>query len=125
ARGLVQRQSRPGPLPRFARSVQPVVETALPSAEAAAPGRAGAPRTPGAREVTVGVGGNFVSEVYKAASPAVVHITNHSTQRDFFFQPVQQESTASGVIVNASGYILTNYHVIENANDLSVVLHDG
>jgi S1-C subfamily serine protease len=77
---------------------------------------------------TVGVGGNFVTQVYKQANAAVVHITNHSVQQGggfFFGGPVESESTGSGVIVDQNGFILTNSHVVQGAKDLQVVLHDG
>jgi S1-C subfamily serine protease len=78
--------------------------------------------------VTTGVGGNFVSEVYKAVSPTVVHITNKSTQVAFGFwgpQQYESEATGSGVIVEDSGYILTNHHVIAGAEEIIVILNDG
>jgi len=78
---------------------------------------------------TVGVGGNFVKEVYKAVSPAVVHITNKSVYErfDFFYghQEYESASTGSGVIVEEKGYILTNYHVIADAQEIIVILADG
>jgi len=78
---------------------------------------------------SVGVGGSFVTDVYKADSPAVVHITNKAVieRFDFFFgrQQYETEATGSGVIVEKSGYILTNHHVAANANEIIVVLNDG
>jgi serine protease Do len=44
---------------------------------------------------------------------------------NFFMPPSEQESTGSGVIVDAQGFILTNSHVIEGAQQLFVVLSDG
>lgn len=79
----------------------------------------------GGQPVSVGVGGNFVTLVYKKASPAVVHITNRQLAQHFFFGPQEQQSTGSGVIVDASGIILTNYHVIAGAQQINVVLNDG
>src|SRR5512145_2622701 len=54
----------------------------------------------------VGVGDDFVTQVYKKVSPAVVHITNRFQQYDLFFGPYEDEATGSGVIVNPQGYIL-------------------
>jgi S1-C subfamily serine protease len=114
--GLNGRRAQADPLvPRT-----PVITSALPAEEAEA-ANATLP------ERTVGVGGNFVTQVYKQANDAVVHITNRSIQQSGFpfFGPVQSESTGSGVIVDANGYILTNSHVVLGAKDLQVVLHDG
>jgi S1-C subfamily serine protease len=78
---------------------------------------------------TGGVGGSFVTDVYKKYSPAVVHITNKAVieRFDIFFgrQQYETEATGSGVIVEKSGYILTNHHVAANANEIIVVLNDG
>ncbi len=46
----------------------------------------------------------------------------------FFFgeqQPQQQSGLGSGVIVSPNGYILTNNHVVEGADDIEVTLNDG
>jgi putative serine protease PepD len=106
-----------------------VVQAQFPSAAAPLDANAGAPP---AGKSTVGVGGSFVTDVYKQVSPAVVHITTRSVQHDFFMRSYTSESTGSGVIVDPKGYILTNFHVVENsgdpsqtARDLKVVLHDG
>jgi serine protease DegS len=40
-------------------------------------------------------------------------------------QPEQENSLGSGVIVSAQGYILTNNHVVEGADEIEVALHDG
>lgn len=40
-------------------------------------------------------------------------------------EPQQQSSLGSGVIVSAEGYILTNHHVVEAADEIEVALSDG
>ncbi|RLC99927.1 MAG: 2-alkenal reductase [Chloroflexi bacterium] len=66
-----------------------------------------------------------VEAVYDLVGPAVVNITNVSYAYDFFFRPVPQEGTGSGFIYDTEGHIVTNYHVVENAEELSVTLADG
>jgi S1-C subfamily serine protease len=63
--------------------------------------------------------------VYENVSPAVVNITNRGYVYDFFMQPVPQEGSGSGFIYDTEGHIVTNYHVIENAEELSVTLANG
>ena len=79
-------------------------------------------------------------DVAKKQSPAIVSIISEKIQKDnnmFFFNPFfedfgdqfQQErksqSLGSGVIINADkGYIVTNNHVIENAEEIKVILYD-
>ncbi len=87
---------------------------------------------------------SYAPAVEKAA-PAVVNIYTRKVVQDqrppfaiddpllqrFFGdqipqQPQHQEnSLGSGVIVNAQGYILTNNHVIQGADEIEVALHDG
>ncbi|MEI6768957.1 MAG: trypsin-like peptidase domain-containing protein, partial [Betaproteobacteria bacterium] len=79
-----------------------------------------------------------LSQAAKKASPAVVSINtskvpekgmnkNDPWQR-FFFGEREEAPTAglgSGVIVSPEGYILTNYHVVEEADEIEVSLNDG
>src|SRR3979409_1515200 len=65
-------------------------------------------------------------EVYKAASPGVVYIQSTTMVRDFFgmfSQPV--EGAGSGSVIDEQGDILTNYHVIANAEKLTVSFGSG
>lgn len=62
----------------------------------------------------------------QAVLPAVVGITNKAYARDFFNRKVLvEQGTGSGVIFDTNGYIATNNHVIENAQELVVSLSDG
>ncbi len=44
---------------------------------------------------------------------------------DLFNQAYTQEAAGSGVIIDGSGYIVTNNHVVEGAQDIQIELHDG
>lgn len=61
-------------------------------------------------------------EIYRALSPGVVNVHSTSYARDFFGFVDAQEGSGSGSVIDADGDILTNYHVIENAQKLSVSL---
>lgn len=84
------------------------------------------------------------SEAAKKVMPAVVNVFTtteiktpvHPFMNDprfrFFFGdqfgedvPQQSSSLGSGVIVSSSGYILTNHHVVESADEIEVALSDG
>jgi S1-C subfamily serine protease len=66
-----------------------------------------------------------VVAVYDQAGPAVVNITSRAIAYDFFMQPVPQEGTGSGFLYDAEGHVVTNYHVVENAESVSVALATG
>ena len=65
-----------------------------------------------------------VIAVYEAVSPAVVNITNRSYVY-MFRQAVPQEGTGSGFVYDAERHIVTNYHVVEDAEELLVTLASG
>jgi S1-C subfamily serine protease len=54
--------------------------------------------------------------VYKRVLPSVVNITSTALVFDFFYGPVPQQGQGSGFILDKSGHILTNFHVVANAN---------
>jgi len=62
--------------------------------------------------------------VYKKALPSVVNITSTEVKYDFFYGPVPQQGQGSGFILNKDGLILTNNHVIGNAQRVEVMLYD-
>ena len=87
--------------------------------------------------------GSFHDAVQRA-TPSVVNIStskeirsprhpllNDPTFRRFFGDQLQEGDTqrasslGSGVIVSAAGYVLTNHHVVEGADEIEVALHDG
>ena len=51
--------------------------------------------------------------------------TNRGYAYDFFMRPVPQEGSGSGFLIDKEGHIVTNYHVIEGADELLVNLADG
>ncbi len=65
-------------------------------------------------------------DVFKKASPSVVHITSLGVQRDMFSANVQQvpRGTGTGFVWDNAGHIVTNFHVIQGANGARVTLAD-
>ncbi|HZI86977.1 MAG TPA: trypsin-like peptidase domain-containing protein [Pyrinomonadaceae bacterium] len=59
-------------------------------------------------------------EIYRTLSPGVVNIHSTSYARDFFGFVEPQEGSGSGSILDQEGHILTNNHVVERAEKLSV-----
>jgi S1-C subfamily serine protease len=66
-----------------------------------------------------------VIAVYEAVSSAVVNITNRSYVYSRFMQAVPQEGTGSGFVYDPEGHIVTNYHVVEDAEEILVTLANG
>jgi S1-C subfamily serine protease len=66
-----------------------------------------------------------VINIYETVSPAVVNITSRGYAYDLFMRPVPQEGSGSGFVFDTEGHIITNYHVIENAEELLVTLANG
>jgi len=66
-----------------------------------------------------------LSSLYEAAVPSIVGISNEYTTYNYFGQASTASSTGTGFIISADGEILTNYHVIENAEILTVTMYDG
>ncbi|MBN1661647.1 MAG: trypsin-like peptidase domain-containing protein [Anaerolineae bacterium] len=112
----------PPPLTRVA----PDTPVPLPSATA----RAAGPEPPAAAEGSAGgVQGAIALEeeiiaVHETVGRGVVNITNRSYGYDFYFRPVPQEGSGSGIVLDEEGHIITNYHVIEGAEELFVTLFD-
>jgi S1-C subfamily serine protease len=62
--------------------------------------------------------------VYKKALPSVVNITSKSMTFNFFYGQVPQEGQGSGFILDKAGHVLTNFHVIADANRIEVMTSD-
>jgi len=63
-------------------------------------------------------------EVYERNIPSVVNITSKAVTFDFFYGLVPQEGQGSGFIIDKEGHVLTNYHVIADARQVTVTMHN-
>jgi len=67
----------------------------------------------------------------KLVTPAVVHIRTNYGKGDFSLNPLDSyfnppaHSSGSGVIISDDGYIVTNYHVIEEATGIEIVMNNN
>lgn len=65
-------------------------------------------------------------DVYERLNSGVVNVTTEVVSINWFLEPVPREGgSGSGSIIDERGYVLTNYHVIENAFKVFVSLADG
>jgi S1-C subfamily serine protease len=63
-------------------------------------------------------------DIYRSAREATVNITSQVYRQNWFFQVYPEKGTGSGFLINADGEILTNYHVVKGAAQLTVKLTD-
>jgi S1-C subfamily serine protease len=82
-------------------------------------------------EITEAAGGEGLDSeeqnnigVYRKNIGSVVNITSRVMTYDFFYGLVPQEGQGSGFVIDKEGHILTNYHVIEDARQVEVTLHN-
>jgi serine protease Do len=64
-------------------------------------------------------------ELVAEIAPAVVSIVTESVSYNWFWQAVPQTGAGSGIIISPEGYIVTNNHVVEGANKVTVTLSSG
>src|SRR6266852_4971474 len=62
--------------------------------------------------------------VYQKNVRSVVNVTTKVVAYDFFYGAVPQEGQGSGFILDSAGHVLTNFHVIDNARQVEVTLHN-
>ena len=97
--------------------------------------RSGTLRTvnsPGGKvEITEAAGGEPLEQeeqnnisVYHKNIGSVVNVTSKAVAFDFFYGLVPQEGQGSGFIIDRDGHVLTNYHVIADARQVEVTLHN-
>ena len=62
--------------------------------------------------------------IYESRSRGVVNITSTTLEYTWFLEVVPRQGVGSGVVIDKKGHIVTNYHVIRDAERLEVTLYD-
>ncbi len=93
----------------------PLLATALAPQSARAQGSAAAVDAQG-----LDIAERRVIAVYHDVAPSVVNITTQVLQPTFFYGVVPEQGAGSGFVIDDSGHILTNYHVIQDAQRINV-----
>lgn len=75
----------------------------------------------------IAAGGTVVdfSAVYERVAPSVVRVVRTARGINPWLGIVEEESSGSGVVIDEQGHVVTNFHVVEGASQLLVVLDDG
>jgi serine protease Do len=66
-----------------------------------------------------------IPDIVKKITPSVVAVHTEVTAYDIFLQPIPSQGVGTGIIIDSNGYIVTNNHVIENAQSVQVITNDG
>jgi serine protease Do len=66
-----------------------------------------------------------IADVVALVKPSVVAITTEVISYDFFNRPFTQEGAGSGWIIDEDGIVVTNNHVVEGAQNITVATDDG
>jgi serine protease DegQ len=111
------------------RAAAPQVQAVVPVQTASAPAAAAAPR-PASYHDAVGRAAPAVVNIFTSKEAPRNPLLSDPTFRRFFGDQFGDEaqrasSLGSGVIVSSAGYILTNHHVVEAADEIEVALPDG
>ena len=119
-------QAQPAPQSSAPAGQSGTPGTAAPGAGVSAGGTAGRSEVAGVQ--TAPSGANSAAAVYRSAGAAVVNITSLAVVRTQFggasSQQAQPQGTGSGFMLDAQGHIVTNNHVVQDADQLAVTFQN-
>lgn len=68
---------------------------------------------------------DLVSDIYDEVNPSVVHIISRTETYSRFYGVSAQEGTGTGFVYDDAGHIVTNFHVIDGATEIDIILDGG
>lgn len=77
------------------------------------------------RQALVLTESEVIAEVAESVSPSVVSIKARTTKTSAFFGALTAESAGTGIILTADGLIVTNKHVVNGSQSLTIITSDG
>jgi serine protease Do len=66
-----------------------------------------------------------IPDIVKQITPSVVAVHTQVVTYDIFLQPIPGQGVGTGIIIDPNGYIVTNNHVIQDAQSVTVIAKDG
>lgn len=66
-----------------------------------------------------------IPDIVKKVTPSVVAVHTQVTTYDIFLQPIPGQGVGTGIIIDSNGYIVTNNHVVDGAQSVTVITNDG
>ena len=144
AQSVARAQSTPDPSPTIPPTPTEPPPTATSEPQSAPSPEPTATEPPRPSETTAAVEGNSgtgisgaasvslapvvsipTTEVVKLLTPSVVNITTELATTSLFNTPFPPNGIATGIILTPDGHVLTNYHVVEIGQGITVTLNDG
>jgi len=113
----------PTPVPAPARTAAPVPTRTPAPAPTLAPSATAAPAVGSAASAYQLQA--QMEAVYRRVAPSVVNVTTEVMTYSRFMQPMPEQGTGSGFIYDTAGHIVTNYHVVQDAQSVLVSLANG
>lgn len=109
---------------QWLQSIQPTATTS------AIPQNTAQPTWDPQKELVLGgqpfaIGQNTLVDISKNMMPSIVPVHNKAVRRRNGVEQTADQGVGTGIIITTDGYIVTNYHVVENADALTVELKEG